>query len=112
MKVETKKLSIVLLTLVLGMGALVAQPSTAELREPEAIEIVTPVVPAEFVRYGIDGEVQVTFRIGEDGRARDIAVESATHREYGESVMNALRKWRFEQPEVAGIKYRLPVVFK
>lgn len=111
MKVHIKHVLNVLLPLVLGGGALLAQPETADLRGPEAIQIVEPVVPYDFARYQITGEVQVTFRIDEDGRPREIEVESATHREYGESVENALRQWRFEEPEVAGRKYRLPVLF-
>jgi protein TonB len=111
MKVETNKVRNALLLLMLGTVALVAQPETAELREPEAIEVVKPVVPAEFARYGIEGRVDVTFRIDETGRTRDIEVVASSHTEYAESVKNALRKWRFEQPEVDGIIYHLPVVF-
>lgn len=111
MKVETNKVRTALLLLMLGASALVAQPETAELREPEAIEVVRPVVPVEFARYGIKGRVDVTFRIDENGRPRDIEVVASSHSEYAESVENALRKWRFEQPEVDGVIYRLPVLF-
>jgi TonB family protein len=112
MKDQSKNALIALLLLVLGNGgSLLAQPETAELREPEAIRVVTPVVPHEFARYGITGDVQVTFRIDDEGRTRDIEVETASHHEYAQSVINALRGWRFETPDVPGMKYRLPVRF-
>lgn len=111
MKIQTNKTLTALFLLVLGSAALVAVPETTELREPEAIKVVVPVVPYDFARYDISGEVEVTFRIDDEGRTQDIVVETASHQEYAESVMNALRQWRFEQPEVSGIKYRLPVLF-
>lgn len=111
MKVEKNNALIALLLLVIGVGPMLAQPETAELREPETIRVVTPVVPYDFALLGIEGRVEVTFRIDEAGRTRDIEVENASHPEYAESVLNALRGWRFEQPEVAGRKYRLPVLF-
>ena len=53
----------------------------------------------------------VTFLLAEDGRPQEIEVESATHDKYAESVKNALRQWRFAQPETADLKFRLPFVF-
>jgi TonB family protein len=112
MKYKAKHAMMALLLLALGNGvSLLAQPETAELREPEAVRVVAPVVPYDFARYGITGAVDVTFRIDDEGRTRDIEVESASHHEYAQSVVNALRGWRFEAPDVAGIKYRLPVRF-
>ena len=111
MKVENNRIRSALLLLVLGTGSLVAQPETAELREPRAIRVVEPMVSYTFGRYGITGKVEVTFQLNEQGHPRNIKVEAASHTEYAESVLNALRQWRFEQPEVAGITYRLPVLF-
>lgn len=112
MKVETNTRKLIaLLLLGLSGAALVAQPGTAELREPKAVEVVTPVVPAEFARYKVGGEVEVLFRIGEDGRPRDVEVVAASHTEYAESVVNALRKWRFEHENGGDVLYRLPVLF-
>lgn len=110
MKVKNK---ILLITLALGLAGtpLVAQPSTAELKEPTAIRVVGPVVPYDFARMQVRGNVEVTFRINEKGRPTDITVEEASHSEYAESVKNALRQWRFEEPMQSGIKYRLPVIF-
>lgn len=111
MKVENNNVLTALLLLILGGGTLMAQPATAELREPEVIRVVEPEVPYDFARYQISGKVEVTFRLDETGRTRDIVVVESSHPEYAESVKNALRMWRFEQPEQVGIKYRLPVLF-
>jgi TonB family protein len=111
MKDQTNKTRLAFLLFILGGGTLLATPETMEMREPEAIKVVKPVVPYEFSRYEIEGEVEVTFRIDEQGRTQDIEVETASHPEYAISVKNALRQWRFEQPEVGGLKYRLPVLF-
>ncbi|MGC9451768.1 MAG: TonB family protein [Oceanipulchritudo sp.] len=109
---KNRNLLITLALLVSGNGGvLLAQPETTELREPEAIRVVEPIVPYEFSRYNIRGNVEVTFRIDEEGRPDEIVVETATHNEFAKSVKNALRQWRFERPEVPGMKYRLPVVF-
>ena len=95
MKDKAKHAMTALLLLALGNGvSLLAQPETAELREPEAVRIITPVVPYDFARHRVTGAVDVTFRIDDEGRTRDIEVESASHHEYAQSVMNALRGWR------------------
>ena len=111
MKIKNTNVLKALLLLFLGWGSLGAQPMTADLREPEAIEITTPVVPVEFARHRIAGQVAVTFRIDEKGRTRDIKVVDASHPRYGESVKNALRSWRFERPETTEVMYLLPVRF-
>lgn len=111
MKVKNTNVLTALLLLFIGGISLGGQPMTTELREPEAIEITTPEVPVEFARHRITGEVAVTFRIDENGRTQDIEVVDASHRLYGESVKNALRTWRFERPETAGVLYLLPVRF-
>jgi TonB family protein len=112
MKVEKKNALIALLLVMMGGGSLFAEaPETTDLREPMAIRVVNPAVPYPFARYGIKGSVEVVFRLDSDGIPRDIEVETASHPEYAESVENALRSWRFEEPVVADMKFRLPVLF-
>jgi len=111
MKVESKTTLIALMLLVAGTGPLLAAESETSFREPEVLRAVKPVVPPEFARYTIPGKVAVTFLLAEDGRPQEIEVESATHDKYAESVINALRQWRFAQPETADLKFRLPFVF-
>lgn len=111
MKVESKTTLIALMLFVLGAGPLMAAESEANIREPQVLRTVVPVVPPEFAQYEIPGEVKVVFRLSEDGEPKEIEVESATHYEYAESVRNALRQWQFEKPEHAEMKFRLPVYF-
>lgn len=111
MKVEINKLLIALTIMVPVPGLLASVPETTELREPEAIRVVKPIVPSEFSRYNITGDVEVTFNIDDTGDLYNIEVEQASHPEFAESVKNALRGWRFERPEVEGVRYRLQVLF-
>jgi TonB family protein len=111
MKVEMKNVLTVLLTLVIGLGVANAQPETTELKEPQVIRVVEPIIPVEYRGESVEGLVKVTFRITEDGRPHEIEVESATHDAYAISVKKAIRQWRYEVPSEAGRKYRLPVYF-
>lgn len=113
MKVESKYTLIVLIVSLLTGGLLQATvPGGGEIREPEILRAVEPVVPPSFARYKVKGAVEVLFRIGEQGYPEKIEVESATHFEYAEAVKNALRSWRFEpRPEQTGVRFRLPVLF-
>lgn len=114
MKVTSKK-TLMLLMLTLTGGGLLQAAMPAEqgqAHEPVILRSVEPIIPPEFARYGIDGEVEVLFRIDERGRPTEIKVENATHYEYAVAVKNALRSWRFERrPEQAGARFRLPVLF-
>lgn len=79
---------------------------------PVPTHTVRPYAP-ELVEFGIRGDVAVVFRLSEDGKPRDIVVESASHSIYSEAVVKALRGWRFEVPvdAEADALYRLPFKF-
>jgi TonB family protein len=68
-------------------------------------------VPQAFARQNISGRVEVSFKLDNAGQPRDIRVEKASHTEYAESVVNALRQWRFEDANATNVRYRLPVYF-
>jgi len=89
--------------------------ATTELSEPVPTKVVAPIVPWEYQRAGITGEVDVTFVIDAAGRPRQIEVVTASHPEFADSVENALRSWRFELPEDGhepnARTYKLPVRF-
>jgi len=73
--------------------------------------MVQPEVPANYVRWGIPGHVVVTFQINEAGRTTNIRVVETDDMTYARIVKEAVRRWRFEKPEILGVTYRLPVNF-
>ncbi|NDV61597.1 TonB family protein [Puniceicoccales bacterium CK1056] len=109
MKILTQ--SILLSVLALGGSVLSAAPQTMELKAPQAIEIIEPEVPVNYMRWGIKGHVVVTFQINEEGQPENIHLVDYDDRVYAKVVTKALRQWRFEKPEVEGITYRLPINF-
>lgn len=109
MKVETHK-KLIGLALLLAAGTLTGQPQTTELREPTAVKTVVPVVPYEMARHQIAGVVTVSFKVDSAGRPHDLRIEDASHDAYEQSVLNALRQWRFEQA-ASDVRYKLPFVF-
>jgi len=101
----------ILSLLAIGGNLLNAAPETADLRLPAAIEFDAPEVPANYARWGLPGYVVVEFRINEDGRTEGIQLVEYDDRLYASRVEEAVRRWRFEKPEIAGVTYRLPVNF-
>lgn len=105
------KSAIILSLLPLIGGHLKSAPATADIKAPHAIEIVQPEVPVNYIRWGVPGNVVVSFRINEEGKTEQIRIEDTNDRLYASRVEEAVRKWRFEKPEVAGITYRQAVNF-
>lgn len=97
--------------LILAGGLLNAAPEGIEVTQPEAIVTVEPEVPVNYLRWGITGEVVVTFQINDEGRPEHIELESYDDRIYGKNVKDAVRQWRFKAPQVKGVTYRMPVKF-
>ena len=63
---------------------------------PRTLSSVAPVYPFPLKREGITGFARVLLRVDEQGRVVDARVENASHREFGESAVKAVRQWRFE----------------
>lgn len=106
------------ITLMLATTAFVFAGESAQTTaktEPVAIKTQAPEVPYDIARLGIEGEVIVLMRVDENGRVQTVQVEKATHPVYADSVVNAVRSWRFEPAKVDGQavsrQVRLPVVF-
>lgn len=91
---------------------LTAAPETMEITAPQAVKIAEPQIPANYVRWGIPGHVVVDFQINNDGWPEKIKLVDYDDRQYAMIVKDAIRQWRFERPDVAGITYRLPFTFK
>lgn len=110
MKNNTALILVTLATLLSG-GIASAAAEAKGLSKPEAVTIVEPEVPYNFTRWGVTGEVEVSFSIDREGRTEDIVIESASNPVYAESVKRAVAQWTFEKPEVPGVRYHVPVVF-
>jgi TonB family protein len=63
---------------------------------PNPIVQSNPAFPSALKRGGIEGFVEVVFVVTANGKVRNIKISKASHREFAESVRNALRQWNFE----------------
>lgn len=97
--------------LLLTSGLHADLPVTADIKEPQAIRVVKPLVPPSVARAGLKGEVIAHFRLDDNGRPREIRIVDASHPDLATSVKNALRSWRFEHSNGTEIIYGLPFVF-
>ena len=70
----------------------------------EVIRGASPRFPAVLRNSGVEGEVQVSFVVGTNGRVEpsSIAVTTSPHRMFSESVRSALLDARFRPAEVGG----------
>ena len=94
-----------------GAGlATAAEP--AQLEVPQAIELVEPEVPYNFIRWGVTGDVEIAFEINEEGHTEKVTIVSATNKQYGDLAKEAVAQWKFEKPAVAGVEYHVPIRFK
>jgi TonB family protein len=112
MKVKIHTTMLVMGMLLMAGGLFAETPATTDLKEPQAVRVVSPILPTEWARSGIQGEVKALFRLDDNGRPRDIRIESASRPELAASVKNALRSWRFEHSGDADVIYGLPFVFR
>lgn len=108
---NTNKVLILLSLAVLGGGVINAATEPVKIQKPEAITIVEPEVPYDFIRWGVTGTVTVSFKINAEGVPEDIAIESACNKVYARNVVAAVNQWRFVPPEIEGVRYLMPVVF-
>ena len=86
----------------------VSAPTVADLRP---LSTPSPKFPAEALRAGQSGEVQVEFTVGIDGSVSDVRVVKATPpRVFDREAVTAVRRWRF-QPVSAPITTRRTIGF-
>jgi TonB family protein len=107
------KSSILLIIASITLGGTLSQaaPATADIKAPKALQIVEPEVPVNYIRWGVPGQVVVSFQINDNGETEYIRIEDADDRLYASRVEEAVRKWRFEKPEIAGVTYRQAINF-
>lgn len=72
--------------------------------------------PFEMKRTGVEGQVLVELIVDTTGKARNAFAVSSTHREFEESAVRAIMKWKFRPGRKGGravnSRIRVPVVFK
>jgi protein TonB len=99
--------------------SLTLQPQVFDASEldfaPVVLHRAVPEYPVEFRRQGVEGRVEVTFRIDEEGRVLDLSIGSSTNPEFADAVSRAVLLWRFMPGTVGGkrvpFKMSLPVRF-
>ncbi len=89
-----------------------------ELAQLDTARSVTPVYPTALRRKALDGEVSVELVVASDGRPvpRNARVLSATHRSFGDAVLDGLPLFTFEparrNEQPVAQRVRLTVAFK
>ena len=69
---------------------------------PLLISGSAPVYPPELISAGITGNATVVFVIGENGSVTGAYVESATHPEFADSSLAAVKTWQFRPASLKG----------
>ncbi|MBC7841835.1 MAG: TonB family protein [Gemmatimonadaceae bacterium] len=89
-----------------------------QLAQLDTTRSVTPVYPVTLRRKAIDGEVSLEVVVASDGRpdARQAKVLSATHRAFGDAVLDGLALLRFEparrNEQPVAQRVRMTIAFK
>ncbi len=85
-------------------------------KPPVAVSQPPPRYPAQLKKDKISGNAVVVFILGENGRVVDPRVESATHPDFGEAAIKAIKRWRFKPGMKTGkavrSNVRQPFMFK
>lgn len=90
---------------------------TADAREAELLELTEqsnlmkpprpkkrtpPVYPRQAKRKGVQGSVEVTFVVDNEGHVADAIASATSHPVFSPSALKAVKKWRFEPAELNG----------
>jgi protein TonB len=65
-----------------------------------------PAYPERLRAANLEGEAVVAFVVDTTGRPSTITLKSASHAEFGQAAVDALRRWRFRPAEIGGRKVR------
>lgn len=90
-------------------------PATLD-RPPKANARVAPVYPAELYNKGLEGEVVVTFIVGNDGVVHNAVAERSSRPEFEGAAIAAVSQWTFDPGMKGGRQVntwmQVPIVFK
>jgi len=112
--------------LFLGMAgwsqAIAAEPaasapvSAGGLRAPVVMRSVAPEHPPELRQQLTNGDAEVECLVGVDGKIHEAKVSSASHPEFGEAALAAVRQWEFKAGESEGkpvpMRVKIPIAFR
>lgn len=84
-------------------------------QRPVVISSIAPTYPFEMKRAGQNGSVTVGFIVDSTGAVRDAYVVDSTQREFEQSALQAIQKWRFRPGKKGGravnTKMQQPILF-
>ena len=91
--------------------------ATTDLRTaPVAIRTVNPKHPDELLKKLVNGDAEVDCLVTAEGRVADARVLSASHPQFGDSAVEAVRQWEFRPAERNGtpiaMRVRIPISFQ
>lgn len=96
--------------------AAAAPASVGGLRAPVVLRSVAPVHPPELRQQLTNGDAEVECLVGVDGKIHEAKVSSATHPEFGEAALEAIRQWEFKAGESEGkpvpMRVKIPIAFR
>lgn len=76
--------------------------TVGEVKSPTIINRVEPQYPPALMRAKLPGKVSVHCVIDKNGRVRDAQVVYATMPAFGESVLRAMKEWRYQPASLNG----------
>lgn len=98
-----------------------APPPRAATRSPVTLPVARlrrpPAYPPELSEEGLQGEVILSFYVGEKGRPEDVRIERSSHPAFSKEVMAVVPGWRFEPARdadgrVVRTQMRVPLSFR
>ena len=111
---KTKRTGLVGLAMLLVVSILGAEVDSDVLHltddkgERRPLQTVVPVYPERALKDRIEGEVEVCFNVGRDGRTSRIAVRHSSNRLFEKSAMAAIRASTYQpmpaDKQLSGIK--------
>lgn len=71
-------------------------------KPPRPTKRVSPVYPRQAKRQGVQGSVEVTFVVDDEGRVAEAVASATSHPVFSQSAVNAVKQWRFDPGELNG----------
>jgi protein TonB len=80
-------------------------------RPPRARSQPAPCYPADLLRAGVEGVVEVEFLVDKEGNVHNPVVLRASHPEFIDPAIRAISRWRFEPSHSGGrrVRFRMSV---